>query len=198
MTGIRLDVIRLSHAFVHAEETIRQREEYFMPENHQEVMPGELETLKKELETTRQQNLHLQKIISLGNISTLSTLIEQYLSFSQVQFKKIAQEIQLTDYSRDNVEKVIRLLEHLDYARKELHVFIDLHEEGIVGLNPHFQKCIFTATAISRELEEIGLLIDMSEEEAGELHRLLTGFQQGLEKCVEGIKREHGEQEAHT
>lgn len=169
-----------------------------MPENHQEVMPGELETLKKELETTRQQNLHLQKIISLGNISTLSTLIEQYLSFSQVQFKKIAQEIQLTDYSRDNVEKVIRLLEHLDYARKELHVFIDLHEEGIVGLNPHFQKCIFTATAISRELEEIGLLIDMSEEEAGEFHRLLTGFQQGLEKCVEGIKREHGEQEAHT
>ena len=169
-----------------------------MPENHQETMPGELETLKKELETTRQQNLHLQKIISLGNISTLSTLIEQYLSFSQVQFKKIAQEIQLTDYSRDNVEKVIRLLEHLDYARKELHVFIDLHEEGIVGLNPHFQKCTFTATAISRELEEIGLLIDMSEEEAGELHRLLTGFQQGLEKCVEGIKREHGEQEAHT
>lgn len=169
-----------------------------MPENHQEIMPGELETLKKELETTRQQNLHLQKIISLGNISTLSTLIEQYLSFSQVQFKKIAQEIQLTDYSRDNVEKVIRLLEHLDYARKELHVFIDLHEEGIVGLNPHFQKCIFTATAISRELEEIGLLIDMSEEEAGELHRLLTGFQQGLEKCVEGIRREHGEQEAHT
>lgn len=169
-----------------------------MPENHQETMPGELETLKKELETTRQQNLHLQKIISLGNISTLSTLIEQYLSFSQVQFKKIAQEIQLTDYSRDNVEKVIRLLEHLDYARKELHVFIDLHEEGIVGLNPHFQKCIFAATAISRELEEIGLLIDMSEEEAGELHRLLTGFQQGLEKCVEGIKREHGEQEAYT
>ncbi|MBR0283991.1 MAG: hypothetical protein IJQ78_02110 [Selenomonadaceae bacterium] len=169
-----------------------------MPENHQETMPGELETLKKELETTRQQNLHLQKIISLGNISTLSTLIEQYLSFSQVQFKKIAQEIQLTDYSRDNVEKVIRLLEHLDYARKELHVFIDLHEEGIVGLNPHFQKCIFTATAISRELEEIGLLIDMSEEEAGGLHRLLTGFQQGLEKCVEGIKREHGEQEAYT
>ncbi len=55
-----------------------------MPENHQETMPGELETLKKELETTRQQNLHLQKIISLGNISTLSTLIEQYLSFSQV------------------------------------------------------------------------------------------------------------------
>ena len=169
-----------------------------MPENHQEVMPGELETLKKELETTRQQNLHLQKIISLGNISTLSTLIEQYLSFSQVQFKKIAQEIQLTDYSRDNVEKVIRLLEHLDYARKELHVFIDLHEEGIVGLNPHFQKCLFTATAISRELEGIGLLIDMSEKEAGELHHLLTGFQQGLEKCVEAIKREHGEQEAHT
>lgn len=169
-----------------------------MPENHQETTLGELETLKKELETTRQQNLHLQKIISLGNISTLSTLIEQYLSFSQVQFKKIAKEIQLTDYSRDNVEKVIHLLEHLDYARKELHVFIDLHEEGIVGLNPHFQKCIFVATAISRELEEIGLLIDMSEEEAGELHHLLTGFQQGLEKSVEAIKREHEEQEAHA
>lgn len=166
-----------------------------MTENQQEILPGEVETLKKELETTRRQNRELQKIISLGNISTLSTLIEQYLVFSQVQFKKIAQEIQLTDYSRDNVEKVIRLLEHLDYARKELHVFIELHEEGIIGLNPHFQKCVFTAAAISQELEGIGLLLDMSEEEAGELHRLLTDFRQGLEKCVEGIKREHEEPE---
>lgn len=166
-----------------------------MTENQQEILPGEVESLKKELETTRKQNRELQKIISLGNISTLSTLIEQYLAFSQVQFKKIAQEIQLTDYSRDNVEKVIRLLEHLDYARKELHVFIDLHEEGIVGLNPHFQKCVFTATAISQELEGIGLLLDMSEEEAGELQRLLTDFSQGLEKCVEAIKREHEEPE---
>ena len=166
-----------------------------MSENQQELLPGEVEILKKELETARKQNRELQKIISLGNISTLSTLIEQYLAFSQVQFKKIAQEIQLTDYSRDNVEKVIRLLEHLDYARKELHVFIDLHEEGIAGLNPHFQKCLFTATAVSRELEGIGLLIDMSEEEAEELHRLLTKFRQELEKCAEAIKGEHGESE---
>ena len=166
-----------------------------MSENQQEILPGEVESLKKELETTRKQNRELQKIISLGNISTLSTLIEQYLAFSQVQFRKIAQEIQLTDYSRDNVEKVIRLLEHLDYARKELHVFIDLHEEGIAELNPHFQKCIFAATAVSRELEGIGLLLDMTEEEAGELHRLLTEFRQGLEKRVEAIKEEHEEPE---
>lgn len=159
-----------------------------MSENQQELLSGEVESLKKELETARKQNWELQKIISLGNISTLSTLIEQYLAFSQVQFKKIAQEIQLTDYSRDNVEKVIRLLEHLDYARKELHLFIDLHEEGIAGLNPHFQKCLFTATAVSRELEGIGLLIDMTESEAEGLHLLLTEFRQGLEKCVEAIK----------
>ena len=173
-----------------------------MPENHQDTMSGEVETLKKELETARKQNQHLQKIISLGNISTLSTLIEQYLAFSQVQFKKIAQEIQLTDYSRDNVEKVIHLLEHLDYARKELHVFIDLHEEGIVGLNPHFQKCIFKAAAIVRDLEGIGSLLDMGEEEAAELERLLTQFQQELGSCVKAIKgeepKERQEQEGHT
>ena len=52
-----------------------------MPENHQEVMPGELETLKKELETTRQQNLHLQKIIS-----------RDVFLFSRASFQDIAKQ----------------------------------------------------------------------------------------------------------
>ena len=155
-----------------------------------EITSQDYEALKKQLATTQQQNRQLQKIISLGNISTLSTLIEQYLAFSQVQLKKIAQEIQLTDYSRDNVEKVIRLLDHLDYAKKELHVFIDLHEEGIIGLNPRFQSCLFLATSIVRDLKRLGTLIDMSEERAEELHEMLGGFQFMIGRFIEQVREE--------
>ncbi len=149
------------------------------------VPSEEYEALKKDLKTAQKQNRELQKIISLGNISTLSTMVDEYLGYSQRQLKRIAQEIQLTDYSRDNVEKVIRLLDHLEYAKKELHVFIDLHEEGIIGLNPRFQSCLFLGTSIVRDLESLGTLIYMSEEQAVELQELLKGFQFVLGEFIE-------------
>ena len=162
-----------------------------MAEQNSMVPMEEYEALKKDLKTAQKENQKLQKIISLGSISTLSTLIDQYLAFSQAHFRKIAREIQLTDYSRDNVEKVIRLLDHLEYARKELHVFIDLHEEGIAGLHPRFQSCLFTGTAIVHDLERLGTLLDMSEEQTVELQEMLREFQYVLEKFIERVKEEH-------
>ena len=161
-----------------------------MSEQNITMPAAEYEALKKDLKAAQQENQRLQKIISLGNISTLSTLIEQYLAFSQTQFRKIAREIQLTDYSRDNVEKVIRLLDHLEYAKKELHVFIDLHEEGIVGIHPRLQNCLFMGAAIVQDLERLGTMLDMSEERTTELQDMLREFQLLLGKFIEKVREE--------
>ena len=53
------------------------------------------EKIQKELHKIKEENRKLKHIISYGNISTLSTLIDQYMDYSRTHLKKIATEIQL-------------------------------------------------------------------------------------------------------
>ena len=69
----------------------------------------EVEKLRRELKRVREENRKLKRIIAYGNMSTLETLIEQYMDTSRVCLKKIALEIQLTDYDRSGTDKVMEL-----------------------------------------------------------------------------------------
>ena len=60
------------------------------------------ERIKKELRKIREENVKLKHIIAYGNISTLETLIEQYMDYSRIHLKKIAIEIHLTDYEKNS------------------------------------------------------------------------------------------------
>ena len=51
------------------------------------------EKLRRELKRMREENRKLKHIISYGNISTLETLIDQYMDYSRIYLKKIAIEI---------------------------------------------------------------------------------------------------------
>ena len=55
------------------------------------------EKLKRELKRLKEENRKLKHIISYGNISTLETLVDQYMDYSRIHLKKIAVEIQLTN-----------------------------------------------------------------------------------------------------
>ncbi|MBQ3443441.1 MAG: hypothetical protein IJG33_09370, partial [Selenomonadaceae bacterium] len=70
------------------------------------------EKLRRELKRVREENRKLKHIISYGNISTLETLIDQYMDYSRIYLKKIAIEIQLTDYEQSGTDKVMELIEH--------------------------------------------------------------------------------------
>lgn len=72
------------------------------------------EKLRRELKRVREENRKLKHIISYGNISTLETLIDQYMDYSRIYLKKIAIEIQLTDYEQSGTDKVMELIEHLE------------------------------------------------------------------------------------
>ena len=80
-----------------------------------------------------EENRKLKHIISYGNILTLETLIDQYMDYSRIYLKKIAIEIQLTDYEQSGTDKVIELIElieHLECLKEKLHKLIAMSEEG--------------------------------------------------------------------
>ena len=93
------------------------------------------EKLKRELKRVKEENRKLKHIISYGNISTLETLVDQYMDYSRIHLKKIAVEIQLTEYEKSGVEKVMELIEHLECIKDELHKLIAVGEEGAVVHN---------------------------------------------------------------
>ena len=93
------------------------------------------EKIKSELRRTREENRKLKHIISYGNLSTLSTLIDQYMDYSRVHLKKIATEIQLTDYEKDSLDKVMELIGHLEHIELELYKLIEIGEEGRIAHN---------------------------------------------------------------
>jgi len=139
------------------------------------------EKLKRELKRVKEENRKLKHIISYGNISTLETLVDQYMDYSRIHLKKIAVEIQLTEYEKSGVEKVMELIEHLECIKDELHKLIAVGEEGAVVHN----DCLKHDVKIARELipkfeEIIRLHIDSSK--SVELEKILTEFAKKIKK----------------
>ena len=88
-----------------------------------------------ELRRTREENRKLKQIISYGNLSMLAALIDQYMDYSRAHLKKIATEIQLTDYEQESLDKVIELISHLEHLERELCKLIEVGEEGRILQN---------------------------------------------------------------
>ena len=139
--------------------------------------------IKKELRKVREENTKLKQIISYGNISTLETLIEQYMDYSRIHLKKIAVEIHLTDYEKNSTEKVMELIEHLECVENELHQMIGMKEEGRIAQNSKMQKVVRLAREMLPRLEQI-IHLKIDENKSEEISEVLTEFAPKLKKCV--------------
>ena len=139
--------------------------------------------IKKELRKVREENTKLKQIISYGNISTLETLIEQYMDYSRIHLKKIAVEIHLTDYEKNSTEKVMELIEHLECVENELHKMIGMKEEGRIAQNSKMQKVVRLAREMLPRLEQI-IHLKIDENKSEEISEVLTEFALRLKKCV--------------
>ena len=141
------------------------------------------EKLRRELKRVREENRKLKHIISYGNISTLTTLIDQYMDYSRIHLKKIALEIQLTDYEKSNMDKVMELIEHLECIKEELHKLIAISEEGAVVHDDSLRHDVRIARELIPKLENvIQLHIDSSK--SAELEQVLTEFARQFRKCL--------------
>ena len=143
----------------------------------------ETEKLRRELKRVREENRKLKHIISYGNMSTLETLIDQYMDYSRIHLKKIALEIQLTDYEKSRTDKVIELIEHLEYIKEELYKLIEISEEGAVAHNDSLRHDVKMAHELIPKLENI-IQLQVDEKRSEEMEKVLAEFVQRLKKCI--------------
>ena len=139
--------------------------------------PSEMEKLRRELKLVREENRKLKHIISYGNMSTLETLIDQYMDSSRMYLKKIAMEIQLTDYEKSGTDKVMELIEHLEHIREELYKLIEISEEGEVVHNDSLRHDIKMARELITELENI-VQLNVDRKKSVEIEKILAEFVQ--------------------
>ena len=129
----------------------------------------------------REENRKLKHIIAYGNISTLGTLIDQYMDYSRIHLKKIALEIQLTEYEESGTAKVLELIEHLEYIKEELHKLIGVGEEGAVFHNESLKHDVKMAREMMPKLEEI-IQLHVDDQRNVELEKILAEFVQKIKK----------------
>ena len=150
---------------------------------HKSFLLEDNEKLKRELKRVREENRKLKHIISYGNISTLETLIDQYMDYSRIHLKKIALEIQLTDYEKSGTDKVMELIEHLECIKEELHKLIAVSEEGAVAHNDILRHDVKIAREMIPKLEEI-VQLHIDSRKSAELEKVLTDFARKIKKCL--------------
>lgn len=141
------------------------------------------EKLRRELKRVREENCRLKHIISYGNMSMLETLIDQYMDYSRIQLKKIALEIQLTDYEQSGTDKVMDLIEHLESLKEELHKLIAISEEGAVAHNESLRHDVKIARELVPELENI-IQLHIDSDKSMELEKILVEFARKIRKCL--------------
>ena len=141
------------------------------------------EKLRREMKRLREENQKLKHIISYGNISTLETLIDQYMDYSRIHLKKIALEIQLTEYEKSGTEKVLELIEHLKCVENELHKLVAVSEEGDAGHNESLKHDVKLAREMIPKFEEIIRLHIDSQKSKG-LENVLMEFSQEIKKYI--------------
>lgn len=143
---------------------------------------SETEKLRRELKRVREENRKLKHIISYGNMSTLETLIDQYMDYSRIHLKKIAIEIQLTDYEKSGTDKVMELIEHLEYIKEEMYQLIEISEEGEVIHNDSLRHDIKMARELIPKLENI-VQLHIDRKKSVEIEKVLAEFAQRFRKC---------------
>lgn len=143
---------------------------------------SETEKLRRELKRVREENRKLKHIISYGNMSTLETLIDQYMDYSRIHLKKIAIEIQLTDYEKSGTDKVMELIEHLEHIKEELYKLIEISEEGEVIHNDSLRHDIKMARELIPKLENI-VQLHIDRKKSAEIEKELAEFAQRFRKC---------------
>lgn len=143
---------------------------------------SETEKLRRELKRVREENRKLKHIISYGNMSTLETLVDQYMDSSRMYLKKIAIEIQLTDYEKSGTDKVMELIEHLEHIKEELYKLIEISEEGEVIHNDSLRHDIKMARELIPKLENI-VQLHIDRKKSAEIEKELAEFAQRFRKC---------------
>lgn len=82
--------------------------------------------LLKSYSKIQKENKKLRKMLTHENISTLGVLVQDCIKYNREQLKKIALELQLTNYDNENVENVIALMDFFKNICEDLSSMTEL------------------------------------------------------------------------
>lgn len=148
-----------------------------------EVLPPHYEEDMQRLRQLETRTKKLQKIVDLGNISGLQTLIEQYVLFSRTQLKKISLEMQFSEYGDVESKSIEEFVEYLDHIRSELHNLILFQEKNL--RNPLLNQCDEEMAGIVNELLNKTNFIKLSNKRLNELFFTLQTFRHIIDEFKE-------------
>ena len=148
-----------------------------------EVLPPHYEEDMQRLRQLETRTKKLQKIVDLGNISGLQTLIEQYVLFSRTQLKKISLEMQFSEYGDVESKIIEEFVEYLDHIRSELHNLILFQEKNL--RNPLLNQCDEEMAGIVNELLNKTNFIKLSNKRLNELFFTLQTFRHIIDEFKE-------------
>lgn len=123
------------------EEKIRQLESREPKlERIVEITPADYESLKRENRKMEQQIRKYRQILSVGGVSELSLLIDQYIETSKKQLKKISGEINISNFDKIHIQQIIQLTDYINAVQHEFNAFISMHTEGKWVVHPIYRK----------------------------------------------------------
>lgn len=105
-----------------------------------EITPADYESLKRENRKMEQQIRKYRQILSVGGVSELSLLIDQYIETSKKQLKKILGEINISNFDKIHIQQIIQLTDYINAIQQELNAFISMHTEGKWVVHPIYRK----------------------------------------------------------
>lgn len=151
------------------------------------ITQEDYESLRRENRQLEYRLRKYQQILAIGGESELSGLVDQYISTSNKQLKRIATEINIGDFETSQLQEAIRLIEYLSSVQKELRSFITMHTEGLELSRPMLQKLETVTGELVDMLSDRTRYLTLDDAHLEELHGILLRVREVIADCFMGI-----------
>lgn len=170
-----------SDYIIELEERVRQLESREPKVEHIiEITPTDYESLKRENRKMELQIRKYRQLLTIGEMSSLSQLIDQYIENSKKQLKKLSAEIHMTNFDKTHIQQVICLIDYLNAAQQELCTAISMYATGKRARNPLYEK-------IEADIRQINAMLSYQTEVCTVAETRLEEFHQALLCMIEVI-----------
>lgn len=82
------------------------------------------------LREMEKRNKELEKIIEYGNISTVSSIINEFKNSSAIQLERLSRELQFYSVCEEEYEDLLEFINYIEKVEKELKNFLFLQKDG--------------------------------------------------------------------
>lgn len=148
------------------------------------IPPADYDRQKRELQRTREEVKKLRRLINSDRRSPLSVLLTKYMEYSKVELKRLGEEVNLSDFEKNDVEQVMNFIEYLYYVGQELYSLIAMSVMGKYADNEAYRACELMRTQIVDLMGSQDFLGSISDKKYDEVYHICKAFYGQITKFV--------------